>query len=85
MDEGDNEWRDGPELPFAIDAAKMVEDKDGGVVLVGGSALSGALDTIFQLRHGGEGANWVEMKQKLKSARSRHVAFLVPDSIAECY
>jgi hypothetical protein len=84
-DEQSNEWREGPELPFAIDAAKMVEDKDGGVVLVGGSASSGALDTLFQLRHGGEGVEWVEMEQKLKSPRNRHVAFLVPDHIAECH
>ncbi len=85
LDDQSNEWREGPEVPLAIDAAKMVEDKDGGVVLVGGSALSGALDTLFQLRHGMEGAEWVEMTQKLKSARNRHVAFLVPDHIAECH
>jgi hypothetical protein len=87
LDPGSNEWRKGPELPFGISDAAMVEDQKGGVLLVGGGAeyANGQyLDTLFQLPHAGEDATWTHMEQKLKSARSQHVAFLVPDSIAKC-
>ena len=82
LDEGANEWRQGPELPYGINGAKMVEDQNGGVVLVGGYSSSGILDTLFQLSNGNE--EWMEMKQKLKNGRNRHVAFLIPDNIANC-
>jgi hypothetical protein len=36
LDEGLNEWHAGPELPFDIAASQMVEDQNGGVVLIGG-------------------------------------------------
>ena len=40
LDEGSNEWQMGPELPFGISHSKMVEDQNGGVVLIGGLSSS---------------------------------------------
>jgi hypothetical protein len=85
LDLGANEWRKGPDLPFGIDLAQMVEDPNGGVVLVGGrSDFYRYLDTLYQLPHGGADAVWTKMEQKLKIARRDHVAFLVPDDVVDC-
>ena len=58
LDEGSNEWRQGPDLPFGIFGGAMVEDPEGGVILIGGSAHSNPyyLDTLFRLSHVGDGA-----------------------------
>ncbi len=40
LDEGSSKWQTGPELPFAIDGSQMVEDQNGGVVLIGGWSSS---------------------------------------------
>ena len=85
LDEGSNEWKTGPELPFGIWLSQMVEDQNGGVVLIGGASLStGYLDTLYQLKLGGQEAVWTKMDQKLKIGRHYHTAFLVPDNIVEC-
>ncbi len=85
LDEGSNEWQTGPELSFVIQDSKMVEDQTGGVVLIGGESRSVSnLDTLYQLPHGGQDAVWIKMEQKMKTARERHTAFLVPDNIVDC-
>jgi hypothetical protein len=85
MDEGSNEWQTGPELPFGIVDSQMVEDPNGGVVLIGGESPSvGNLDTLYQLPHGGQDAIWTKMEQKMKTGRHCHTAFLVPDNIVDC-
>jgi hypothetical protein len=85
LDEGFNEWQAGPELPFAILQSQMVEDQNGGVILIGGDSYSvGILNTLYQLPHGGKDAVWTKMEQKLKTGRYRHTAFMVPDNIADC-
>ncbi len=87
LDEGSNSWRTGPELPIPIVLTQMVNDLNGGVVLVGGYTYNpnfGLLNTLWQLPHGGNDAVWTLMAQKLKTSRYRHTAFLVPDSIATC-
>ncbi len=85
LDEGSNEWQTGPELPFGISESQMVEDQNGGVVLIGGSSSSvGNLDTLYQLPHGGQDAVWTKMEQKMKTGRRRHTAFLVPDNFVDC-
>jgi hypothetical protein len=85
LDEGSNEWRTGPELPFGIFYSQMVEDQHGGVVLIGGRSPSTThLDTLFQLPHGGKDAVWTEMDQKLEMGRHAHTAFLVSDKIVDC-
>ena len=79
------EWRDGPELPVVLRESQMVEDPAGGVIIVGGYRSEfGLLDTLYRLPHAGVGAEWSEMRQKLSRGRSVHVAFLVPDDVANC-
>jgi len=85
LDEGSNEWQTGPELPFVIDECQMVEDQNGGVVLIGGESSSlSNLDTIYQLPHGGKDAVWTKMEQKMKTGRQQHTAFLIPDNMVDC-
>jgi hypothetical protein len=85
LDEGSNEWQRGPELPFGITESQMVEDQNGGVVLIGGRSSSVFnLDTLFHLPHGGQDAVWTKMEQKMKTGRNEHTAFLVPDNIVDC-
>jgi hypothetical protein len=85
LDEGSKEWQTGPELPFGIRDAQMVEDQNGGVILIGGESSSvGNFDTLYQLPHGGQDAFWTKMEQKMKTGRSEHTAFLVPDNIVDC-
>ncbi len=85
LDEGTNEWRTGPELPFGIYGSQMVEDQNGGVVLIGGGSSSyDTLDTLYQLPHGGQDAVWTKMEQKMKIGRYVHTAFMVPDNIVDC-
>jgi hypothetical protein len=83
--EGSNEWLTGPELSFGIGYSQMVEDQNGGVVLIGGYSPSvGNLDTLYQLPQGGQDAVWTKMEQKMKIGRGQHTAFLVPDNIVDC-
>jgi hypothetical protein len=50
LDEGSNKWQTGPELPFGIWLSQMVEDQNGGVVLIGGVSPSvGSLDTLLSI------------------------------------
>ncbi len=85
LDEASNNWRAGPQLPINILASQMIEDPNGGVILVGGiSDLTINEDSLYQLQHGGVGAVWTKMEQKLKIGRYWHVAFLVPDYMVDC-
>jgi hypothetical protein len=85
LDEGSNEWQTGPELPFGAIDSQMVEDQNGGVVLIGGISSSvGNLDTLYQFPHGGQDAVWTKMEQKMKTERWQHTAFLIPDNIVDC-
>ncbi len=85
LDEDSNEWQTGPELPFGIDESQIVEDQNGGVVLIGGRSPSVEnLDTLYQLPHGGQDAVWTKMEQKMQTGRRLHTAFLVPEKIADC-
>jgi len=85
LDQGAGEWRKGPDLPFGITDAALVEDPTGGVILVGGSSDDDEyLQTLFRLSDAGEDAKWREMPQKLKFGRNSHNAFLVPDDVASC-
>jgi hypothetical protein len=88
LNEGSNEWQTGPELPLVIAASQIVEDLNGGIVLIGGRSSSGGtlniLNTLYQLSHGGQDANWTSVVQTLQIARYLHTAILVPDNIADC-
>ena len=79
----ENQWKIGPELPFAMFASAMVEVPDYGVLLVGGStAFTGELRTILKLDNAE--SQWTELPQRLKTGRNRHSAFLVPDKLVVC-
>jgi N-acetylneuraminic acid mutarotase len=85
LDNGSNEWKTGLALPIAIAESQMIEDSNGGVLLVGGVISSDVnLDTLYQLPHGGQDAAWNKMENKLKIRRNRHTAFLVPDNAVDC-
>ncbi len=85
LDQSNGEWRQGPALPFGIAFAQLVEDADGGVVLVGGEAEGMPyLDTLFRLPHAGQDGKWEELPQKLKIGRILHTAFMVPDNLGDC-
>jgi hypothetical protein len=63
----------------------MVEDQNGGVVLIGGESQSVSnLDTLYQLPHGGQDAVWTNMEQKMQTGRRQHTAFLIPDNLVDC-
>jgi hypothetical protein len=85
LDEGSNEWQTGPLLPFGIWQSQMVEDQNGGVVLIGGRSSSVYnLDTLYQLPHGGQDAVWTKMEQRMKTGSYAHTAFLIPNNIVDC-
>jgi hypothetical protein len=85
LDEGENSWRDGPDLPFGIAGAALIEDPTGGVILIGGrSSTNSYLDSLYRLAHAGEDAHWVKLPQTLEVGKYRPTATLVPDSIANC-
>jgi hypothetical protein len=85
LDEGSNKWQTGPELPFGIEDSQMVEDQNGGVVLIGGTSYPVTnLDILYQLPHGGQDAVWTKMEQKMKTGRFWHSAILVPENFVDC-
>jgi hypothetical protein len=85
LDESSNEWETGPELPFGIEETKMVEDKNGGAVLIGGLTSSNdLLLNLYQLPNAGRDAAWTMMEQKLKTGTFFPTALLVPDSVVDC-
>jgi hypothetical protein len=84
LDEFNGEWRQGPALPFGICCSKLVEDADGGVVMVGGRSYGMHLETIFRLPHADKDGKWEELPQKLKIGRCYHTAVMVPDHLASC-
>lgn len=79
----ENQWKSGPELPYAMFASAMVEVPDYGVLLVGGfSKFTEELRSILKLDNAE--SEWTELPQRLKTGRNRHSAFLVPDTLAVC-
>ncbi len=48
-----------PELPQEVSSAVLIEDPQGGVILVGGKSADGwALNTLYRLQHAGPGKNF---------------------------
>lgn len=73
---GSNEWREGPELPHGVFDTQMIEDPNGGVVLVGGTSTSGQpLETLLQLSDAA--SQWREMEQRFKVGRKLATVFFV--------
>ncbi len=85
LDKDSNGWREGPQLPIGINSSPMIEDPNGGVIIVGGySLLEANVDSLYHLPHGGTDAVWTKLAQKLKIGRYWHVAFLVPEFMVDC-
>jgi hypothetical protein len=85
LNEGSNMWQTGPELPFGVWRPQIIEDQNGGVVLIGGQSSSDIyLDTLYQLPNGDQDAVWTKMDQKIKNKGWLHLAIMVPDSIVDC-
>jgi hypothetical protein len=61
----------------------MVQDPEGGVILIGGYSGPGHLGILYHLSD--SGSTWRVMKQFLKIARSYHSAILIPDELTNCY
>lgn len=82
FDEENFTWRSGPELPYGITDAELVEDPAGGVILVAGFVVEERkyLNTMQRLANS-DSKNWIQMSQKLTTARKFHTAFLVPDGV----
>ena len=82
LDEGSNEWRQGPELPLPVCCSVIVEHPLGGIALIGGRTSEKILlNTIYRLANAGE--DWELMPQQLQVARHFHTAFLVPNEVAD--
>jgi hypothetical protein len=85
LDGGSNQWRAGPKLPYGVLFSQMVEDQNGGVVLIGGTSPTNPyLDALLLLPHVGQDAAWTKMEQKLKLGKNTHTAFLVSDNNVDC-
>jgi Galactose oxidase, central domain len=86
LDQSMQEWKQGPVLPLGICRNRIVEDADGGVVMVGGWVLGGQshLDTLFRLPHAGQDGEWKELPQKLKIGTRFQIALMLPDHLANC-
>ncbi len=67
-----------------ITAASLVEDPDGGVLLIGGFTEKDIKvhDTIYKLSSLED--DWKELPKKLKTPRFGHTAFFVPDNVVNC-
>ena len=59
----------------------MVQDQTAAAVVVGGYV--GSSSAIYRLPNAGS-SSWTKMSQTLQTGRYWHVAFLVPDSVANC-
>jgi N-acetylneuraminic acid mutarotase len=76
-------WQSGPNLPKGIVYSALVEYKNT-LILVGGQGTGGAESQhLYQLSS--PDGSWVEMRETLKVARSKHIAFLIPDDLTTCH
>lgn len=89
LDEGANNWRQVRDIPVGLHRSQLVEVFDGSVVFVGGTTCiqskNCSSDRLFQLHHAGDEAEWLEMEERLNISRSYHSAFLIPDTITDCF
>ena len=85
LDPGSTAWRLGPELPVKIHRSTLVEDPQGGVVLVGGEAFGETfVDRLFWLPHVGPNSQWQTLPVRLNSGRFWHVSVMMPSNSFNC-
>lgn len=79
----ENGWQSGPTFPqHGAIGAVAITDPLGGVIVIGGDSLIGRLNKLYRLAHAE--AKWELLPQTLSIARAYHVAFLIPDELANC-
>lgn len=83
LDEGSEAWRSGPELPFEILNAALVEDPYGGVVLMGGKKTYYEYNDVI-LRLANAEDKWTVIPQKLNRNRYSPAWIPIPDALANC-
>ena len=69
-------------MKVGVAGAKLVQDPNGGVVVLTGLISGSKSVKILKLRDASSA--WVEMQQTLKIGRYHPVAFIVPDEITNC-
>ena len=87
LEPGSTIWKNGPELPRALQGGNIVEDTYAKRILfIGGSnAVSGISSDLITLKFPlSATSKWEILPQKLKQPRKFATSFLVPDQFAEC-
>ena len=85
LDDGATSWRLGPKLPISYYGHSLVQDPNGGVILLGG--MKGAnivTNQIYRLNDAGPTSNWMLLGQTLGAATYYLVAFSFLDSMINC-
>jgi len=82
LDDKGSMWRPGPVPPISFNGASVVEDRNGGIFLIGGGSWTST--TIYYLPHLGPGNNWILMAQQIVQGRRFAVGFFIPNGITNC-
>ena len=75
----------GPHIFSAVVfGASLVEDPNGGVILVGGlvAETQAVSNKIYRLSSSDD--DWIKTHAELKYGRQNQTAFFVPDNVASC-
>jgi len=64
-------------MPVATWGMAMIEDPQGGVLMIGGKANKTPTQAIYRLRHGG--AQWELLRQKMSTPNCYMSALLIPE------
>ena len=75
-----NEWSFGPDLPYEISNAAIVQWNDT-FIMVGGKNEAGNLKTLWKFDVLDQ--KWQLMDEPLPTPRYKHTAFLVPDEYCQ--
>ncbi len=69
-------------MPYPMISSTLVTDEKGGVIMIGGDAKRNRyLNTLWYLPH--SQATWRLLPQTLSVGRHYHIAFFIPDEIAQ--
>ena len=83
-DIANNTWSLVASLPKSLSKAQLIEDRRGGVLMVGGddgSKTQSSSDIFYLPTKNGD---WMQTFKSLDVSSSDHVSMLVPDSLIEC-
>ena len=74
----------GPEIPQKCTGASSVTAPNGEGIVLLGCYDYGTSESIYSLESNGTHLNWELLPQKIRHSRSRSVAMLIPDELANC-